>query len=55
MISDASCGLCALIPNLLKHYGWHPARKLYSWFGDRLEQATGDRDITFQQVSGSRH
>ncbi|XP_038044381.1 uncharacterized protein LOC119719130 [Patiria miniata] len=47
---DASCGFCSLIPNLMKHYGWHPATKLYSWFGDRLEQATGLRDITFQQI-----
>ncbi|XP_071803371.1 uncharacterized protein [Asterias amurensis] len=47
---DASCGLCTMLPNLMKYYGWHPARKLYSWFGDRLEQATGFRDITFKQV-----
>ncbi|XP_022096774.1 uncharacterized protein LOC110982574 isoform X2 [Acanthaster planci] len=47
---DASCGVCSLVPNVMKHYGWHPASKLYSWFGDRLEDATGCRDITFQQT-----
>eukprot|EP00057_Strongylocentrotus_purpuratus_P005163 XP_003730347.1 PREDICTED: uncharacterized protein LOC100890697 [Strongylocentrotus purpuratus] len=47
---DATCASCSLLPNLLKHFGWHPARRLFEWFGDRLEEKTGDADITFKQL-----
>nr|XP_054767259.1 uncharacterized protein LOC129274479 [Lytechinus pictus] len=47
---DATCGSCSLIPNLLRHFGWHPARRLFEWFGDRLADMTGDADITFRQL-----
>ncbi|XP_800195.4 uncharacterized protein LOC582782 [Strongylocentrotus purpuratus] len=47
---DASCGTCSLFPNLRRHFGWHPARRLFEWFGDRLEDMTGDADITFSQL-----
>jgi hypothetical protein len=47
---DATGGFCSLIPNIVKHYGWHPAQKLYKLLGDLMEKATGQRDCTFQQV-----
>nr|XP_054766801.1 uncharacterized protein LOC129273960 [Lytechinus pictus] len=47
---DATCGSCSLIPNLLRHFGWHPARRLFEGFGDRLADMTGDADITFRQL-----
>lgn len=49
-VLDATCASCSLLPNLLKHFGWHPARRLFEWFGDRLEEKTGDADITFKQL-----
>ncbi|XP_063964623.1 uncharacterized protein LOC129275250 isoform X1 [Lytechinus pictus] len=47
---DARCATCSLLPNLLRHFGWHPARRLFEWFGDRLEEQTGDADVTFKQL-----
>ena len=35
---------------MLKYFGWHPAKKLFQWFGERLLEKTGDRNITFQQM-----
>ncbi|XP_072179358.1 uncharacterized protein [Diadema setosum] len=47
---DAQCGSCSLLPNLLRHFGWHPARALFEWFGDRLEEMLGDADATFRDL-----
>lgn len=47
---DHKWGLFSLIPNLLSGYGWNPGNKMLEWFGKTLEEATGNADITFQEV-----
>jgi len=50
ILIDHKCGLCSLIPNLFRGYGWNPGEKLLKWFGEKLEEVTGNPDITFQQI-----
>lgn len=47
---DAKCGGCSFLPNMLNHFGWHPARRYFEWFGDRLDEKVGNRDITFEDL-----
>ena len=47
---DHKWGLLSLIPNLLSGYGWNPGNRMLEWFGKVLEEATGNADITFQEV-----
>ncbi|KAK6194958.1 hypothetical protein SNE40_000482 [Patella caerulea] len=47
---DHKCGYCSLLPNLLSGYGWNPGKKIFKWFGDKMEQKTGNPDITFKEV-----
>ncbi|XP_070566999.1 uncharacterized protein [Ptychodera flava] len=47
---DHSFGILSLLPNLIRHYGWNPGKKLLDWFGDKLAEKTGNRDITFKQL-----
>ena len=48
---DHRWGILSLIPNILSGFGWNPGNRFLEWFGDTLEEATGNCDITFQQVS----
>lgn len=47
---DATCGYCSLLPNLLRSFGWNPGRRLFDWFGEKLEEKTNNADITFHEV-----
>ncbi|XP_050394210.1 uncharacterized protein YqhO-like, partial [Patella vulgata] len=47
---DHRCGYCSLLPNLLSGYGWNPGKKIFNWFGDKMEKKTGNPDITFKEV-----
>ena len=47
---DHKFGVLSLLPNLLKGFGWNPGKKLLKWFGEVLEEATENADITFSQV-----
>ncbi|XP_076468885.1 uncharacterized protein LOC143299503 isoform X2 [Babylonia areolata] len=51
---DAKLGYLCLIPNLIKYFGWHPAQRLYEWFGEKLRQKTGNPDVTFLQLYHQR-
>ncbi|XP_077864027.1 uncharacterized protein LOC144349248 [Saccoglossus kowalevskii] len=50
VIEDHSCGVFSLLPNLITKYGWNPATKFYKWFGTKLEDKTGNKDITFKEL-----
>ncbi|PIK42998.1 hypothetical protein BSL78_20142 [Apostichopus japonicus] len=42
---------CSILPNLKKHFGWHPGRKIFRWFGKVIEAKTGgDANITFKEL-----
>ncbi|XP_005094079.1 uncharacterized protein LOC101851335 [Aplysia californica] len=47
---DHKFGYLSLLPNLLSSYGWNPGKKIYKWFGQKLEHKTGNPDVTFKQV-----
>ncbi|XP_064613811.1 uncharacterized protein LOC135477584 isoform X2 [Liolophura sinensis] len=47
---DHSCGYLSLLPNLLLTYGWNPGKRVFRWFGDRMHEATQNRDITFREL-----
>ncbi|KAK7108929.1 uncharacterized protein [Littorina saxatilis] len=47
---DHKCGYCSLLPNLLTGFGWNPGKRIYKWFGDKLNQKCGNADITFKEV-----
>ncbi|XP_070567001.1 uncharacterized protein YqhO-like [Ptychodera flava] len=49
---DHSFGILSLLPNLIRHYGWNPGKKLFDWFGDKLAEKPeiGNRDITFKEL-----
>ena len=48
---DHPCGLCSLLPNLIRDFGWNPGDRYFEWLGDIIERKTGNRDLTFKQVS----
>ena len=50
-VSDGTCGLLSLLPNMFRHYGWNPGERAMRWFGECLAVKTGNPDITFQEVS----
>ncbi|XP_077864026.1 uncharacterized protein LOC144349247 [Saccoglossus kowalevskii] len=50
MAEDHSCGIFSILPNLITNYGWNPGSKLYKWFGKKLEDKTGNKDITFKEL-----
>lgn len=47
---DARCGYCSLLPNLVRSFGWNPGERIFRWFGDKLQEKTGNADITFHEV-----
>ncbi|XP_041365150.1 uncharacterized protein LOC121380414 [Gigantopelta aegis] len=47
---DHRCGYCSLLPNLITRYGWNPGRRIFEWFGYKLEAKTGNPDITFEEL-----
>lgn len=49
-VSDARWGYFSLLPNLYRYYGWNPGNRIFEWFGDKIEQKTGNKDATFQDV-----
>ncbi|XP_048754204.1 uncharacterized protein LOC125665551 isoform X4 [Ostrea edulis] len=50
MFLDAKFGVFSLLPNLLSGYGWNPGNRIYNWFGEMMEQAMGNKDITFGEL-----
>nr|XP_022306873.1 uncharacterized protein LOC111113157 isoform X3 [Crassostrea virginica] len=50
MFLDARFGVLSLLPNLLQGYGWNPGNRIYNWFGEVMEQKTGNKDITFSEL-----
>ncbi|CAH1790347.1 unnamed protein product [Owenia fusiformis] len=50
MFLDTTCGLCSLLPNVLKHFGWNPGNRILKWLGDVIAEKTGNKDITFKQL-----
>ncbi|XP_077988444.1 uncharacterized protein LOC144442945 [Glandiceps talaboti] len=49
-LMDHSCGFLSFLPNMMLDYGWNPGRKMLTWLGDKIEEKTGDKDITFKQI-----
>ncbi|XP_070541986.1 uncharacterized protein [Ptychodera flava] len=49
-LMDHSCGILSIIPNIIMDYGWNPGKKMLEWLGDKIEEKTGNRDITFKEV-----
>ena len=49
-IPDARFGVFSLLPNMLWRFGWHPGRKIFEYFGNKIEAKMGNRDLTFDQV-----
>ncbi|XP_038076732.1 uncharacterized protein LOC119744725 isoform X2 [Patiria miniata] len=47
---DARFGKLSLLPNMLRRYGWHPGKKIFHWFGERVKEKTGNADLTFEQL-----
>ncbi|KAJ8024569.1 Triacylglycerol lipase SDP1 [Holothuria leucospilota] len=47
---DARFGYCSILPNLIKHFGWHPGRKIFTWFGKAIEAKTNNANITFKEL-----
>ncbi|XP_072045344.1 uncharacterized protein [Amphiura filiformis] len=45
---DACC--CALLPNLLTHYGLHPGKKVEKWIGQVLKKRLGNANATFEDL-----
>ncbi|XP_070532621.1 uncharacterized protein [Ptychodera flava] len=50
IIIDHKCGYCSLLPNLVRHYGWNPGRNLLHWLGLRLQETTGNANVTFKEL-----
>ena len=48
---DHTCGLLSFLPNMLKKFGWNPAKKLRRKLGELIKNKLGDENITFQQVN----
>ena len=44
-----SCGICCL-HNILRYFGWHPAKKFHHYVKELLRKQTGYDDITFDEV-----
>lgn len=49
-LADARFGYCSILPNLIKHFGWHPGRKIFTWFGKAIEAKTNNANITFKEL-----
>ncbi|XP_038077328.1 uncharacterized protein LOC119745176 [Patiria miniata] len=47
---DARFGKLSFLPNMLRRYGWHPGKKIFHWFGERVKEKTGNADLTFKQL-----
>lgn len=47
---DHSCGYCSLLPNLIRYFGWNPGKRIFEWFGEKIEARTGDKDFTFGEL-----
>jgi arachidonate 5-lipoxygenase len=60
-VTDASCGYLSLLPNLVRHFGWNPGDRIYTWFGQQIKAKTardgkpGNADITFYEVRVKYH
>ncbi|XP_062596014.1 uncharacterized protein LOC134257419 isoform X2 [Saccostrea cucullata] len=50
MFLDAKFGVLSLLPNLLSGYGWNPGNRIYNWFGEKMEQKMGNKDVTFGEL-----
>ena len=48
-----SCGICCL-HNILRYFGWHPAKKFHHYVKELLRKQTGYDDITFDEVSSEK-
>ncbi|XP_030845714.1 uncharacterized protein LOC105445891 [Strongylocentrotus purpuratus] len=48
--SYARCGPCSMVPNFLRHLGWHPGRSFYHWMGEVVEEKLGNPDATFRDL-----
>ncbi|XP_077977071.1 uncharacterized protein LOC144432681 [Glandiceps talaboti] len=49
-LEDHACAVFSLVPNIIKDYGWNPGKKMLSWMGDKLEEKTGKRNLTFKEA-----
>ncbi|XP_041472796.1 uncharacterized protein LOC121422059 [Lytechinus variegatus] len=47
---DASLGGCSMVPNFLRHLGWHPGRAIYQFIGDAIAEKLDDPDATFKDL-----
>ena len=49
-IPDQQCHMFACLPNLVRRFGVHPARRFYDIYGGHVERKLGNADLTFKQV-----
>ena len=50
-LTDHSCGLCSLLPNLMRNYGWNPGKHDLKFFGSLLDKKLKmGPAVTFKQV-----
>lgn len=50
ILNDHSYGYLSVLPNLLRYFGWNRGERFLEFFGNILEEHTGNKDITFEQV-----
>lgn len=51
---DSRMGKASLLYNLVMHHGWHPGKRLQAILESYVEQATGNRHMTFEQLYRER-
>ncbi|BFZ23956.1 hypothetical protein BsWGS_26995 [Bradybaena similaris] len=47
---DHAYGYLSLLPNIISGWGWNPGRRFFDWLGDKINDKTGNADLTFFQL-----
>ncbi|XP_072018773.1 uncharacterized protein [Amphiura filiformis] len=47
---DATCKYLTFLPNIWRHFGWHPGKKMEKWIGEVLKEKLGNADATFEDL-----